>query len=162
MDMSLEVDRDALIANWRTRRGLSEHLRLEIAASRPGDPLAPGEPVPGCSCPACTEIEADDPARGQEKPKTTGPSLPVEKARQVSILDLARRLGLGTPRKRGEEHLVRCPFHDDTDPSLSLNMDRGVWYCWPCGEGGDGIELVMRARGVQFPAAVKWIVRRTP
>jgi len=32
---------------------------------------------------------------------------------------------------------VRCPFHDDRNPSLSINLKRGVWYCFGgCGGGG--------------------------
>jgi DNA primase len=29
-----------------------------------------------------------------------------------------------------------------------------LWHCFPCGEGGDGIRLVERVRGVTFAAAV--------
>lgn len=159
MNMPSAVEWDPLIESWRTRQGLSGHTRLEVAASRSGEPLAPDAPVPGCACPRCTGVPEDDPAPGQSEPDGADRRLPVEKARQVSILALARRLDLGTPRKRGGEHLVRCPLHDDTDPSLSLNAEKGLWYCWPCGQGGDGIDLVMDCRGLQFPDAVKWIVR---
>lgn len=32
---------------------------------------------------------------------------------------------------------VRCPFHDDRKPSMSLNLDEGIWNCHgPCDEGG--------------------------
>ncbi len=32
---------------------------------------------------------------------------------------------------------VRCPFHDDSTPSLSVNLDDGVWFCHAgCGHGG--------------------------
>jgi AAA domain/CHC2 zinc finger len=31
----------------------------------------------------------------------------------------------------------RCPFHDDQQPSFSLNPDQGVWKCFAgCGQGG--------------------------
>lgn len=87
--------------------------------------------------------------------------LPIEDARRVSILDVASRLGLGEPERRGREYVVRCPLHDDHDPSLRLNPDKGppggVWRCWPCGKGGDGIALVEAAQGVEFPEAVEWI-----
>lgn len=33
--------------------------------------------------------------------------------------------------------LVRCPLHEDRNPSLSVNLDRGVWFCHAgCGDGG--------------------------
>jgi hypothetical protein len=28
-----------------------------------------------------------------------------------------------------------CPFHVDSDPSLSIDLDRGLWFCHSCAEG---------------------------
>ena len=152
-------------------RRLSEHTRLEIAHAihvghRPGDapwlngkllPLAEGDPVPGCSCPEGTGVPADHPARRSlqrgRKPGRTG--LPVDEARAVPILEVVSRLGLGEPRKAGREYLVRCPLHDDHRPSMSLDTDRGLWFCHPCAEGGDAIKLYMRARRIEFAEAVR-------
>lgn len=115
-------------------------------------------PDPGWLCRRASTlpwaVEPDPPERDDEDP------LPVEEARRTGILDVARRLGLGDPRKRGREYVVRCPLHDDNDPSLRLNSEKGpggVWRCWPCGKGGDGIDLVMSVRDCGFPAAVKWL-----
>lgn len=96
-------------------------------------------------------VDPNPPERGDEDP------LPVEEARRASIVDVARRLGLGDPEPRGREHVVRCPLHDDHDPSLRLEPDRGLWHCFPCGEGGDVIDLVVAVRDCSFPKAVKWI-----
>lgn len=35
------------------------------------------------------------------------------------------------------EQLVRCIFHDDTNPSLSINIEKGLFYCHACRIGGD-------------------------
>lgn len=92
-----------------------------------------------------------------------GEELPVEEARRTNILDVTRRLGLGEPESKYGEPRVLCPLHDDTDPSLRLDVDEGLWYCDPCGEGGDVIRLVEDARALEFHEAVKWIAegRRT-
>ena len=143
-----------------TVTALSEHVRLEIANAvhrgyQPGDlpPLDDGEPVPGCGCPRCTGVAVDDPARAR-RPRSDR-RLPVEEARAVSILDVAQRLGLGEPVRRGREIAVCCPLHDDDRPSLTINTDRNVWYCFPCGIGGDGLALYQRARGITFAEAVR-------
>src|SRR5271167_4650157 len=35
------------------------------------------------------------------------------------------------------ETKVRCPFHQDRTPSMSVNMEKGLWKCFAsCGEGG--------------------------
>lgn len=92
--------------------------------------------------------------------KETREPLPVERARQVPILDLATRLGLGVPEPRGsDEYAVTCPFHHDETPSLLLSPAKNAWYCFPCGEGGDGIELWMRVNGGDFVEAVKEMVK---
>lgn len=80
--------------------------------------------------------------------------LPVDDARGVPILQVVSRLGLGEPRRVGKESVLPCPLHDDSRPSLRLNPARDLWHCFPCGEGGDGIRLVERVRGVTFTAAV--------
>jgi putative DNA primase/helicase len=35
------------------------------------------------------------------------------------------------------EQKLRCPFHDDQQPSLSINFEKGGWKCFAgCGQGG--------------------------
>ncbi len=79
----------------------------------------------------------------------------VETARAVPLLEVVRRLGLGTPVKKGKELAVRCPLHEDNNPSLRLNPTKQLWYCAPCVEGGDAIKLYMRARRIEFAEAVR-------
>ena len=79
----------------------------------------------------------------------------VETAREVPLLEVVQRLGLGTPAQKGRELAVCCPLHDDSHPSLQLNPEKQVWYCHPCGIGGDAIKLYMRARRIEFAEAVR-------
>lgn len=39
------------------------------------------------------------------------------------------------PGKNGHA-MALCPFHDDTNPSLSIDIKTGLWYCFGCGESG--------------------------
>ncbi len=121
--------------------------------------LAPGEPVPGCGCPGCTGIPSDHPVRQRRlRRREAGHerfAVIVEVARAVPILEVVHRLGLGTPVKMGKELAVCCPLHDDHRPSMSLDTDKGLWFCHPCGEGGDAIQLYMRARRIDFAEAVR-------
>jgi hypothetical protein len=53
---------------------------------------------------------------------------------------------------------VRCCFHDDKHPSLSLNLISGGFYCFACGaKGGDVVAFHMQRYGVPFAAAVTFM-----
>lgn len=52
-----------------------------------------------------------------------------------------------------------CPFHDDKGPSLSLNLEKGVYYCHACKAGGDKYEFWKRTHDVDFTTAVKAIAK---
>ena len=121
--------------------------------------LAQGDPVPGCGCPGCTGIPSDHPVRQSRLRRRQAGHEQfaeiVEKARKIPIAQVAERLGLGEPIRRGRGVLVRCPLHDDHNPSMSLDTGRGLWFCHPCAEGGDGIKLYMRARRLNFAEAVR-------
>jgi hypothetical protein len=41
-----------------------------------------------------------------------------------------------TPLRGRPRGLVRCPFHEDRRPSLSIDLTRGVFRCFGCGEQG--------------------------
>lgn len=75
--------------------------------------------------------------------------------RSVPITRIAEVLGLGKPEGNGTEVRVRCPFHDDEHPSLSLNDEKNVWYCHVCAEGGGALELYTRIKGVAVADAVR-------
>lgn len=48
--------------------------------------------------------------------------------------------------------MVRCPFHEDRRPSLSLSLTKGVWWCHACGKGG-GVRRLAQLLGGDLDAA---------
>ena len=58
-------------------------------------------------------------------------------------------------KKNGKGYVGLCPFHEDTNPSLSVNTQKNLWQCFGCGTGGDIIRFVELMDKVSFPAAVK-------
>jgi hypothetical protein len=86
--------------------------------------------------------------------------LPFHVTRKGSILDVAARLGLDDPVRSGDELAFLCPLHDDNHPSLFLNEERGLWFCFACHEGGDSIRLVERVLGCSFTEAVQTLTNR--
>ena len=60
----------------------------------------------------------------------------------------------------GGEPTVRCPFHDDQQPSLRINTKKQVWRCDPCDIGGDVFAFVQRHRDCDFKGALSWLALR--
>jgi DNA primase len=58
-------------------------------------------------------------------------------------------------RARGRRATGLCPFHPDKNPSLSIDLDRGLWNCFACAEGGDVLTFVMRRDGISFKQAAQ-------
>jgi DNA primase len=40
-----------------------------------------------------------------------------------------------------------CPFHDDRNPSFSVNANEQYFYCFGCGVGGDVIRFLQLYEG---------------
>jgi hypothetical protein len=83
--------------------------------------------------------------------------LPVDVARRVPIAQILETYGVEL-RQRGSRLVGHCPFHDDARPSLEVNARKGLWHCFPCGVGGDGITFVMRLKALGFAQAVREVV----
>ncbi|MGB5987659.1 MAG: CHC2 zinc finger domain-containing protein [Desulfobacterales bacterium] len=58
-------------------------------------------------------------------------------------------------KKNGKGWFGLCPFHDDKNPSLSINPDQNLFQCFGCGAAGDVIRFVELFDKVTFPEAVK-------
>ena len=56
---------------------------------------------------------------------------------------------------RGPDPFGRCP----ECKNFSLNLERGSFTCFVCGEGGDAIALWIAVRGVAFAEAVRELAR---
>ncbi len=53
-----------------------------------------------------------------------------------------------------------CPFHDDHHPSLSINLDNGLFKCFACGAKGDIFTFYQKLKNVDFKTALIEIDRR--
>lgn len=61
----------------------------------------------------------------------------------------------------GGRFLGRCPFHDDSKPSMNVNPTMGIYKCFACGAGGDVFKFVMEHEKVDFKSAVEWVANET-
>ena len=73
--------------------------------------------------------------------------------KDVDLIALIESKGIAL-KKNGKGYKGLCPFHDDTDPSLSVNPSTNLWNCFGCNKGGDAIRFIELFDKVDFKAAV--------
>ena len=57
--------------------------------------------------------------------------------------------------KKGKDYWGICPFHDDSNPSLSVSPTKGVFTCWSCGVSGSAITFVRRFEHISYMEALR-------
>jgi DNA primase len=63
-------------------------------------------------------------------------------------------------KKRGRNHVARCPFHNEKTPSFNVSEEKQIFMCFGCGVGGDVFKFVMQAEQLSFPEAIRFIAER--
>lgn len=55
----------------------------------------------------------------------------------------------------GKQRTAKCPFHEDKNPSLSVNVEQGVYFCQGCQTKGDAIDLAAHYAGLSRIGFIK-------
>ena len=63
-------------------------------------------------------------------------------------------------RRKGQEMVGLCPFHDDHKPSLNVNTVKQIFKCFACGAGGSVLTFVQMRENLTFPQAVERLAER--
>ena len=78
--------------------------------------------------------------------------------KEISIIDLVKNYGVKKLKQlNNSEYLALCPFHDDHNPSLSINEEKGIFHCFACNEKGDIFNFVEKIENINFSEAKKKI-----
>lgn len=73
---------------------------------------------------------------------------------KVDIADVITSYGF-TLHQKGRELWCCCPFHSEKTPSFKVDVSRGTYHCFGCGESGDVISFVMKQEGLSFGDAIR-------
>ena len=71
----------------------------------------------------------------------------LQSIKQAPLSKVIEALGGGLKRV-GHEFLTQCPWHDDTNPSLTVNDQKGFCFCHVCRGGGDAISYIRQRKGL--------------
>jgi DNA primase len=78
-----------------------------------------------------------------------------ELKQQIPLLEYLRALDWRQGRPIGLGRLLGlCPLHDDHTPSLLVDPQKNLFYCYGCRRGGDVIRFAELYHQVEFPQAV--------
>ena len=125
-------------SNWRKRRNVIclDNERGDTAASSTWTPPAPSRTTSSSSQPPPNRSP-------QSKPKWFSTDQLNKIKEDVDMISFLEAYGLDQFRRTGNNRATAlCPFHEDTNPSLSMDGDRGLYKCFSCGAGGDVYNFV--------------------
>jgi DNA primase len=83
----------------------------------------------------------------------------LKRIRDLAISDVLA--AEGAPLKRiGREAVSICPWHNDTNPSLTVSDDKNLCFCFACGGGSDAIAYIQQKFNLSFSDAVERIAAK--
>jgi DNA primase len=65
-----------------------------------------------------------------------------------------------TLKKRGQNLMACCPFHNEKTPSFSVSPAKGIYKCFGCGKSGDSVKFVMDIEGVSYVEALRYLGKK--
>lgn len=74
---------------------------------------------------------------------------------KVDIVDvIGQRIPLV---KKGKNYWGVCPFHDDTNPSMSVSRDKQIYKCFSCGAAGNVFTFLMNYDHLEFRDVLSYL-----
>lgn len=63
--------------------------------------------------------------------------------------------------QKGKNFFGVCPFHDDTNPSMSVSREKQIYRCFSCGASGNVFNFIMDYEHVSFKEALSILANKT-
>ena len=63
-------------------------------------------------------------------------------------------------KQKGGRYWGRCPFHNEKTASFSVSADKGLFYCFGCGKGGNVFKFLSLIENITYFEAIKLQAQR--
>ncbi|WP_256011147.1 DNA primase [Desertivirga xinjiangensis] len=63
-------------------------------------------------------------------------------------------------KRRGTSLIGNCPFHNEKTPSFNVSVNKGIFKCFGCGEGGDSASFIMKHEKYSYPEALRYLAKK--
>lgn len=77
---------------------------------------------------------------------------------RVNIMDIVSQYV--QLRKAGRNFVGLCPFHKEKTPSFTVSVEKQIYYCFGCNEGGNAINFLMKYDNLTFQEAIENLARQ--
>ena len=57
-------------------------------------------------------------------------------------------------QQKGRNYVAVCPFHNDSNPSLTVSQEKQIYKCFSCGASGNVFTFVQEYEKIRFLEAV--------
>ncbi len=75
----------------------------------------------------------------------------ITRLKRLNLPEILQSKGISLKKNGNGSYIGLCPFHSDTNPSLSISQKNGIWlwHCFGCHKGGTLIDF-LRYEGKSF------------
>lgn len=63
--------------------------------------------------------------------------------------------------QKGKNFFGVCPFHDDTNPSMSVSREKQIYRCFSCGASGNVFNFIMDYEHISFKESLVFLSSKT-
>ncbi len=88
----------------------------------------------------------------------------IDKATVERIIDTADIVEVVsdfvTLKRRGQNYVGLCPFHNDRTPSFYVSRNKQLCKCFACGEGGSPVNFIMKHESMSYADALRYLARK--
>lgn len=63
-------------------------------------------------------------------------------------------------KKKGNNYVALCPFHEEKTPSFSISPERNIAYCFGCNTGGAPIAFLSKIKNISYNEAAAELAKR--
>jgi len=63
-------------------------------------------------------------------------------------------------KRRGQNWVGLCPFHDDKNPSMYVSPRLGIFNCFVCDTKGNAVHFVMEHEKITYPEALRYLAKK--
>jgi DNA primase len=78
------------------------------------------------------------------------PSLNFERTKESANFEQILQHYRVKIRGAGKQRMALCPFHRDTKPSCSINLERRIFHCFGCGARGSVLDFVAKIESISI------------